>query len=96
MQTICVMGRDDALPAPNDDYLRLYGHTLCPFVERVRLILARTPYQRCDINLEKRTKWHYYLNDGFVPILETPVNNPLFGRRMMIFASLDIMNFLND
>jgi hypothetical protein len=31
-----------------------------------------------------------------VPILETPLNNPLFGKRLMIFESLDIMNFLND
>jgi glutathione S-transferase len=24
------------------------------------------------MNLEKRTRWHYQLNNGFVPILELP------------------------
>jgi len=67
------------MPAPNKLHLRLYGHTLCPFVERVRLALAGIPYQYVQINLELRTKWHYYLNNGMVPILETPKNNPLYG-----------------
>lgn len=84
------------MPAPNNLHLRLYGHTLCPFVERVRLVLANTPYQDCQINLEFRTKWHYFLNNGFVPILETPKDNPLFGRCYVILESKDIMNFLNE
>ena len=25
-----------------------------------------------EVNLERRAKWHYLLNQGFVPILETP------------------------
>ena len=53
--------------------MRLYGHHLCPFVERVRLVLAAkgVKYQDVQVNLEKRAKWHYLLNNGFVPILET-------------------------
>lgn len=74
------MDRSYLMPAPNKLHLRLYGHTLCPFVERVRLVLADIPYQDVQINLELRTKWHYYLNNGMVPILETPKNNPLYGQ----------------
>jgi glutathione S-transferase len=61
-------------PAPNHNHLRLYGHLLCPFVEKVRLVLAakKLEYQSVQINLQKRARWHYILNGGFVPILETP------------------------
>jgi glutathione S-transferase len=83
------------MPAPNKSYLRLYGHTLCPFVERVRLVLTGVPYQDVQINLELRTKWHYYLNNGMVPILETPKDDPLFGQHYIIFESKLIMDFLN-
>jgi glutathione S-transferase len=41
------------------------------------------------MNLEKRAKWHYLLNEGFVPILETPANG---GRT--IFESRIIMEYL--
>jgi hypothetical protein len=80
LSTIQVITRADPMPAPNNNHLRLYGHTLCPFVERVRLVLAGIPYQDCLMNLEKRTKWHFFLNQGFVPILETPKDNPLYGK----------------
>ena len=32
--------RDVIMPPLNKRYLRLYGHYMCPFVERVRLALA--------------------------------------------------------
>ena len=89
------MGGKDPMPGPNKTKLRLYGHTLCPFVERVRLVLAHTPYEDCQINLEKRTKWHYWLNGGFVPILETPKDDPTYGKHFMIFESRHIMDFLD-
>ena len=89
------MSKLDPKPAPNRQHLRLYGHTLCPFVERVRLVLAEVPYQDVQINLEKRAKWHYYLNQGFVPILETPADNPLYGKHFIIFESRHIMDFLD-
>ena len=28
------------MPPPNKKHLRLYGHVLCPFVEKVRLVLS--------------------------------------------------------
>ena len=91
------MDRNQPRPAPNKLHLRLYGHTLCPFVERVRLVLAeaRIPYQDVQINLELRNKWHYYMNNGMVPILETPKDNPMFGSHYLIYESKLIMDFLN-
>lgn len=44
MDRIEIVNRTDPMPPPNKLHLRLYGHTLCPFVERVRLVLATTPY----------------------------------------------------
>ena len=83
-------------PAPNRNFLRLYGHTLSPYVERVRLVLASTPYQDCQVNLDSRTKWHMMLNRGMIPILETPADNPQFGKAYTILESRNIMDFLNE
>ena len=85
------------MPAPNQKYLRLYGHTLCPFVERARLVLAakKLPYQDVQVNLEKRTRWHYTLNNGFVPILHTPSHGGEFGTKAaIILESRIIMDYL--
>ena len=83
------------MPISNKKHLRLYGHLLCPYVEKVRLVLAakQLPYQDVQINLERRAKWHYLLNQGFVPILETPS----FGdsKHYMMFESKIIMDFLD-
>lgn len=40
------------------------------------------------MNLERRAKWHYLLNEGFVPILETPNGSTT------IFESRIIMDYL--
>ena len=61
-------------PTFNKKHLRLYGHHLCPFVEKARLALLAKDlvWQDVQVNLERRAKWHYLLNEGFVPILEIP------------------------
>ena len=53
LDTISIMDSRHAMPTPNHKYLRLYGHTLCPFVERARLVLAAKglPYQDVEVNL---------------------------------------------
>ena len=86
------------IPAPNLKHLRLFGHLLCPFVERVRLVLAAQalPYQDVEINLEKRTRWHYSINGGFVPILETPSHGGKMGnKKAFIIESRIIMDYLD-
>ena len=40
LEQLAVLNSKSKMPAPNHNYLRLYGHTLCPFVEKVRLVLA--------------------------------------------------------
>ena len=61
-------------------------------MERVRLVLAAKslPYQSVEVNLERRAKWHYLLNQGFVPILETP------GAALTLWESRIVMEYLED
>ena len=85
------------MPEINKKYLRLYGHYMCPFVERARLVLAAKgiPYQDCQINLEDRTKWHREMNKGFVPILEVPPGDGKSDTSSIILESINIMNYLD-
>lgn len=49
-----VIGKEDAvMPEVNRRFIRLYGHYMCPFVEKVRLVLAAKgiQYQVVQINL---------------------------------------------
>ncbi len=68
--------RDNESPKPpsNTEVPRLYGHLLCPFVTKVRLALAAkgVKYERCEVDLGKKTKWHLDINGGLVPIFELP------------------------
>jgi len=62
-------------PPPNPKYYRLYGHYLCPYVERALLALAfkKVPYQFVSIDFPSRPKWYYDLpSKGKVPLLEFP------------------------
>ncbi len=57
----------------NKNHLRLYGHTLCPFVARARYALAlkKIPFQDVQMDLNEKAQWHVDFNGGMVPILET-------------------------
>lgn len=81
--------RDAVMPETNRNFIRLYGHYMCPYVERVRLVLAalNIPYQTCMMNLAGRTKWHKEVNNGFVPMLQLPSGQ-------ILTESLVIMRFL--
>ena len=93
LDTIEVKSKKDAMPAPNHSHIRLYGHPMSPFAERVRLLLHNTPFQDCQVNMESRAPWHYNLNNGFVPILEVPDDE---GTVNTILESRIIIDFLND
>jgi len=73
-------------PKHNKNFLRLYGHHLCPYVEKARLaLLAKNlAYQDVQVNLERRAKWHYLLNEGFLPILETPQGSTILESRIIM------------
>jgi glutathione S-transferase len=36
------------------------------------------------MNLERRSKWHYLLNEGFVPILEVPSGHTILESRIIM------------
>ena len=74
VDTIYVPELDTAKPEVNKEHPRLYGHLLCPFVEKVRIALAarNVVYQNCEIDLGKKTPWHLAINGGLVPIFELP------------------------
>ncbi|CAI2365000.1 unnamed protein product [Moneuplotes crassus] len=63
-----------AKPLLNSNYIRLYGHPLCPYVQRAILVLAakKVEYQFVGIDLTAKNDWHCQINGGFVSILETP------------------------
>ena len=65
-------GGDEPKPETNKNYLRLYGHNLCPFVARARYALALKgiPFQEVHVDLNNKSKWHLDLNGGMVPVLE--------------------------
>ena len=58
----------------NKNHLRLYGHTLCPFVARARyaLVLKKIAFQDVQMDLNQKAQWHLDFNGGMVPVLETP------------------------
>ena len=72
LETLEVPTADAPQPSTNKNFVRLYGHHLCPFVEKTRLTLSahNVQYQKVDVDLGKKTPWHLALNGGLVPILE--------------------------
>ena len=43
-----------------------------------------------EVNLERRAKWHYLLNQGFVPIVETP------NAALTLWESRIVMDYIDD
>ena len=74
LTTLYITDESTPKPAVNDKHPRLYGHLLCPFVEKVRMALAahNVVYQSVEIDVGKKTPWHIEINGGQVPIFELP------------------------
>ncbi len=72
-ETIYVTEESQPKPPTNTTLPRLYGHTLCPYVEKLRMALAarNVKYQKCDVDLGKKTPWHLGINGGLIPVWET-------------------------
>ena len=83
--------RSGPKPFVNKDYFRLYGHMLCPFVERAALTLSakKIQFQKCEMDLQEKAYWHKDLNGGLVPLLEVPNGD-------IINESAIITNFANE
>eukprot|EP00826_Nyctotherus_ovalis_P039045 TRINITY_DN371_c0_g1_i8.p1 TRINITY_DN371_c0_g1~~TRINITY_DN371_c0_g1_i8.p1 ORF type:complete len:286 (+),score=85.69 TRINITY_DN371_c0_g1_i8:179-1036(+) len=93
LQTIHLEKEHFIQPPPNPKYYRLYGHYLCPFVERALLALAfkRVPYQFVAIDLPSRPKWYFDLpSKGKIPLLEFP------NQAKYMAESTDICLFLDE
>ena len=91
LETIYVTESDTPKPATNTEFPRLYGHLLCPFVEKVRIALAAraVKYQDCEVDLGKKTQWHIGYNGGFVPVWETTKGD-------IIIESKVVMDYIED
>ena len=81
----------DPKPETNKNFLRLYGHHLCPFVEKARLALAArgVPYQNAEIDLNVKRSWHTAANGGVVPLIETTNGD-------IIIESKVIMDYVDE
>lgn len=91
LEKIYVTESDTPKPPTNTEYPRLYGHLLCPFVEKVRIALAArgVKYQDCEVDLGKKTPWHVGYNGGFVPVWETTKGD-------IIIESKVVMDYIED
>ena len=67
-------GGDEAKPAVNKNHIRMYGHNLCPFVERSRWTFAAkdVQFQEVFVDLNSKAGWHTEFNGGMIPVLEVP------------------------
>jgi glutathione S-transferase len=61
-----------AKPRTNENYIRIYGHHLCPFVQRTLLAFnaKNVSYQFVGVDLTHKNAWHMDINQGLVPIVE--------------------------
>jgi glutathione S-transferase len=74
LKNLYILDADTGKPRTNKNHLRIYGHPLCPFVERAKLAFKAkgVQYQFVGIDLTEKNKWHKDINGGLVPFLETP------------------------
>ena len=83
--------KDDKKPQVNKSHWRLYGHPLCPYVERVKMALDSKglKYQNVHVSLPHRPSWFYEYHTGAVPVLEFPDGTA-------ISESLILMEMIED
>jgi glutathione S-transferase len=91
LQTLQVTHSEVTKPETNPKFPRLYGHLLCPFVEKFRMTLAarNVKYQNCEVDLGKKTPWHVAINGGMVPVWEVPSGD-------IITESKVLMDYVED
>ena len=77
LEEIYYMSGEEPKPDTNPNHLRVYGHMLCPFVQRGYLALGAKDieFQKCSIDLLNKAKWHVDFNGGLIPVLETPAGD---------------------
>jgi len=82
---------DEPMWAANPEHIRIYGHMLCPFVQRAWLSFGakQIPFQKVHVDMENKAKWHTDFNTGLLPVLQTPKGD-------MLKESDVIFNFAYD
>ena len=66
-------GGDRERPETNMNYYRLYSHNLCPYSARVRYTMnfLGIKFQEMVMNTQEKADWHFNVNEGLVPFVET-------------------------
>ena len=91
-ETLYIRDRKDAKPTPGKVPI-LYGHHLCPFVERVRMVVAyhEIPHQPLEMDLTKRPRWYKLLNPSRrVPTWELPDGRVVYESDVLVEMLDDI------
>lgn len=76
--------------------LTLISHPLCPFVQRVAIVLRekRIPFERLDVDLENKPEWFLAISPiGKVPVLRV---TPKTGAPVALFESTVICEYAED
>ena len=93
LQTMKLKGSKFVRPTGNPKYLRLYGHPLCPYVERSlhTLALKKAPFQFVQLDMPSRPQWYFDLpSKGKIPLLELP------NASQLITESAIVAQFINN
>jgi pyrimidodiazepine synthase len=92
MSSLIALTTDSPKPAaPKPGQLRLYGHRFCPYVYRVRLVLAakKIPHEVLNIHLQKKPIWLAEKNPNTkVPIIEKDGN--------ILYESAIVSDYLDE
>ncbi|WP_417805107.1 glutathione S-transferase family protein [Thalassospira lucentensis] len=73
-------------------HFRLVGHRLCPYVQRVAMVMAAhsIAHERIDISLDDKPEWLFDINPtGKVPVL-------VIDQRSVLFEAAAICEYLDD
>uniref|UniRef100_T1IUU7 Glutathione transferase n=1 Tax=Strigamia maritima TaxID=126957 RepID=T1IUU7_STRMM len=85
------LSKGSECPALEKDKIRLYSMRFCPYVKRVRLVLAEknVQFETVNINLTEKPEWYLKrFPDGKVPVLEQ--------NDKQVFESLIISDYLDE
>lgn len=77
---------EEPKPETNKEHVRIYNHNLCPYAERGRLGLAakKIQFQEGIIDFTLKAKWFTDINEGKVPIVETPAGDIIHESQVVI------------
>jgi len=95
LEDMSIEMKHDKRPEINNSHWRLYGHPLCPYVERVKIALEYKgiEYQNVHVSLPHRPAWIFSMHTGAVPILEFP-DGQYIAESMILMEMVDDLTSL--